>query len=231
VTRLLVEPPPELPPALVHTLEDEQRQHVRLSSMRAIWGYSWIAVVLALIPLLDVRNWTLLVSFYGMVALLVVWVLIQRWTGNTRPSTSLVINGLTVVVFGRLASGFVITPIVTMGVLLGFAAKRELLARKWLVMIWLAVVTLVPVALEWAGVLPASFTVENDGLITRSDFFFLRGHREAIALVGANLGILLICGGSRSRSATRAGRRSASSASSTGSSGSCCPGRWAASVP
>ena len=107
----------------------------------------------------------------------------------------LLLNFLGAVVFSRIASPFVLTPIVIMSILLSFTSSSRAVQNRSMVLVWTAAVVLAPFALEWLGWLPETWHIANDTLLTRSEFFRLHGGRaEEIALVAANLGFILLGG-------------------------------------
>jgi serine/threonine-protein kinase len=192
VTTLLVKPPERLPKDLVSTLEAQERHETAHRSKNAVWAYLSVFVFWAVIPFLEVRNWVLLLSFYALVLLAASASFRASRTGTRSSVSVLAINGAAILVFSRVSSEFVLTPIVTMAVMMWFAANPRLLAHKWLVMTWLVVVVLAPFALEVAGVLPVRWSIHDDALHTGSDFFYLGGRLEEVALVAGNLAFMVI---------------------------------------
>ena len=194
VTQLIVEPPKQLPPALAASIESAERHTMRERSRSAMWAYASVFAFWAMIPFLDIRNWDVLLSFYGIVALLVGLSYRTMRTGDRSIVTVLVLNAIGMIVSSRIASVFVLTPIVITGVLLWFSGDPRMIARRWLLVAWVLVVVLTPIVIEWLGVLPSSWRIENDALVTHSDFFVLHGRRDELALIVANLAFILIAG-------------------------------------
>jgi serine/threonine-protein kinase len=192
VTELIVKPPDKLPPALTASLENEESEMLRDRSRSAMWAYASVFLFWAMIPFLDVINWPLLLAFYGLVGLLVASSFQTMRTGTRSLVTVFALNGAALLVFSRIASVFVLTPIVTMGIMLWFTASPKMLARRWIVFAWLVVVVNGPLVGEWLGLLPSTWHIDMVGLHTRSDFFVLHGLVGDIALIGANFGFILI---------------------------------------
>jgi hypothetical protein len=95
-------------------------------------------------------------------------------------------------VFSRLAGPFILTPIVTTGILLSFSSNPLIMARRWILLAWGAAAVLLPIALELAGVVPRTFEIVDGSIRITSDFYRLQGGLEEGALILANCGFILI---------------------------------------
>jgi hypothetical protein len=131
-------------------------------------------------------------TFWSLVAMLAVLAYSGRRTGNPRVGPSLVANLALVLVFSRLAGPFILTPIVTTGILLSFSSNPFIMARRWILLAWGTAAVLLPIALELTGVLPRTFEIVDGSIRITSDFYRIGGGLEEGALILANCGFILI---------------------------------------
>jgi eukaryotic-like serine/threonine-protein kinase len=194
VTTLLLEPPASYPPDLKASLAEEDRAFNRVRSRQGAWAYAALFTLWLGIPFLQVENWATLLAFYGVAGLGAAVALRTSKTGISVVPVTLIMSTLTVLLFSRLAGPLVITPIVICAGLMQMAAIRAMAERLWLYIGWAAVTVILPFALEWAGVLPHSFTVEGGLVVIRSDVFVLDGFSGMAALIIANFVFLISAG-------------------------------------
>jgi eukaryotic-like serine/threonine-protein kinase len=193
VSHLMLEPPDVIPPDLQDMLEADERDITRERGKRAVLAFLAVLALTALLtPFLDARNWMLLGAFVGIVTLVTLASLHSARTGIQPIAAVLTLNCLGIVVFSRTAGPFILTPIVIMGIALSFSTSPGLLRRKWLLVSWAVVTVMLPIVLELVHVLPRTWAVRDDMIISRSDMYVLHGTTDEIALVIANLALVLI---------------------------------------
>jgi serine/threonine-protein kinase len=190
VTQLMVEPPAKLPADLVASLAADERVTNRDRAKQAMWAYILIFAFVPLVPFLDVKSWPLQLAFWGLTALIATLAYTVYRTGKPRVASALVANLAFIVVFSRLAGPFMLTPIVTVGILLSFTANPGLIERRWLIFVWGAAAVALPLVLEATGAMPHTFEVVDGTIRTTSDFYRLKGPVEEVALVIANAGFI-----------------------------------------
>jgi len=187
VTALIVEPPGELPPALVASLAGAERDASRVRARTAMLAFAAVLPFAAIVPFVEVQSWPLLFGFFGaMLGMAVVsWLSYRR--GGQIAAISLITTFVTTLFASRVAGPFVLTPVITCGIVLGLMAIPSLLVRPWLVIGWIAAAVLAPVALEALGVFQPTWWFDGGTMRIRSAV--LRGtHRtiETVALVTAH---------------------------------------------
>ena len=193
VASLMLEPPAELPPQLAASLEQEDRE---LSSERSRQGAFAYLSVFAFVPIIlfvTVSSWPWFVAFVGVhISLaLLAWRSARR--GVIVIPAVLVGNVVLAIVWSRIAGPFMLTPVMTCGVVLALSASAWLNQRPAVLLAWVLAMALIPEALELAGVLSKSYEVSDSGqLITHSTIFGGGGVAEVIALVATNVGFLLV---------------------------------------
>ncbi len=186
IARLTVEPPEKLPPALIASLEAEDRELNRDRSMRGLRAYSAVFIFISLVPILDVTNWSLQIAAWCLVAMLAAIMWAGKHTGVTRLFPALIVNLSAVFVFSRIFGPFIITPVATVGILLSFTASPRLMARRWLIAVWATLAVMLPILAEAVGILPRTWWIADGAIISTSQMVKIHGSRDEIWLVVAN---------------------------------------------
>ncbi|HEY0251584.1 MAG TPA: serine/threonine-protein kinase, partial [Kofleriaceae bacterium] len=192
ITKLMLEPPKEYPPELRDRMEKDSEAINRERSRRALISYALTLVLFAvLIPVFDIKNWTLFLCFLGMLGVLCLICAQGMRTGKTPLAPAFVANLCGVVLFSRIMGPYMLTPIVTMSVLLSFTASPRLLARPFWIWLWCGLAIGVPTVLDALGVMPTSTTLVHGEWRIASDMFNLRNLSLPL-LILANIGFMLI---------------------------------------
>jgi serine/threonine-protein kinase len=190
VGKLMIEPPKELPPDLIARMDADASGINRERSKKSLLTYgSVIALAAVMIPFMQVKNWTLQAAFLALMVLLCLLAYEASRTGRMRLLPAFVINLLGVVLFSQILGPFILTPIVTMGVLLAFTASPRLLARPLIIWAWCALAIGVPIVLEVTGVLPRTTSFANGAFHTTSGFYDL-GNLSEILLIVADVAFM-----------------------------------------
>ena len=193
VSRLMLEPPATYPADLQETLVSEEREITRDRGRKAFLAFGAVLALTALLtPFLHVRNWTLLAGFAVVVVLLMLLSLRSAHTGIQSLAAVLTVNCLGIMLFSRIASPFILTPIVLMGLVLSFSASPRLLTRRWLLIGWVVVTVMLPIVLELVHAIPQTWKVQGGLIQAVSEMYDLDGPAEAVALIVANLGLIII---------------------------------------
>jgi tRNA A-37 threonylcarbamoyl transferase component Bud32 len=195
VAALIVEPPRTLPPALVASLADAERDANRVRARSAMGGFAAALVFVALVPFVEVRSWPLLLGFFGaMVGMAVTsWLSYRR--GAPIVAVSLVTTFVTTLLVSRVAGPFMLTPVVTCGIVLGLTAMPWLQARPWVVLAWVVLAVIAPVALEVVGVFEPTWWLEGDSIRIRSAVLHGTSRAsETMALIVAHLVFITMVG-------------------------------------
>jgi serine/threonine-protein kinase len=195
VSSLLLEPPDlEAAPALAASLAEHERQMARDRSRKAILAYLSTFALLPVVFLLDVKNWMAIGACYAAltVGLVASWV----HTRTGRPSVPVVL-GVTfslAILFTRIASPFVLTPLLVCCALAAITSIPAIAERAWLVMAWTFAAVVAPFVCEWLGVLPTTWRITSRSIEIGGDLFYARGRAEEIALILAHVLFTLVVG-------------------------------------
>jgi serine/threonine-protein kinase len=194
VSTLLLEPPDpaHMPPDLSEYLAIEDRLFSATRSRQAAWTYLALFVFWFAIPFMQVKSWPALISFYGLLTLAVT----ISWRNSLRGTSSVVVTFVVttavVLMFTRVSGPFILTPIVICAALAQMSAIRAFNERLWLVVGWTVLAALLPLVLEWTGVIHTSYFVGGGAVMSFSDIFDMRRRTfDEVALVVANLVFLL----------------------------------------
>jgi len=194
VTELLIEPPAKLPTELEDSVAAEEVRMIRGRSKRAFTALVLFFLLTPFLPLLDVVNVPLLIALYVSVAAVAMtsWV---NWRVRAVPlwiflSVNFVLCGM----FSRLVGPFVLTPLVIAAVLLAITPIPWVNERRWFVILFTAAIVLAPFVLEYVAVLPATWWMTSDGLVSHGNIFRTSGSSSAVTLISGNLMAALVVG-------------------------------------
>jgi energy-coupling factor transporter transmembrane protein EcfT len=112
-------------------------------------------------------------------------------TGQIGLVTAFVINLCGIVLFSRIMGPFILTPIVTIGVLLSFSASPRMLARPGIIWAWSALAIGIPIVLELTGVLPRTTELVGHTFWSTSGFYNLGNLSEGVLII-ADLAFMAI---------------------------------------
>ncbi|MCW5808801.1 MAG: hypothetical protein KIT31_41000, partial [Deltaproteobacteria bacterium] len=192
VGSLLLEPPTELPADLVASLDAEERSVARDRSRKAMWAFLSIFAFWGIIPFLTVRSWTNLIVLYAVIGLAGTVSFLSHRTGRVPVAVLLGANLLVALTFSRIASVFILTPVVISVALMALTSIPSFGERRLAVIAWASIAVLVPLLLEHLGLLAPTSVISEDGLTTSSSIF--GGPAAISALIPANLAFIVVGG-------------------------------------
>jgi eukaryotic-like serine/threonine-protein kinase len=193
VGQLMLEPPKHPPKELLAAIERDMRMGNRDRSRKAVVSYVGVLLLsLLMLPILDVKDWTLQLGFLGVVAILAGLAVRGMVTHRSRLKAMFVINLFGIVIFSRMLGPFMLTPIMTLGVLLSFSSSPRLLSRPYLIWLWLFLAVGIPIAAELSGLFPRTFELDHGVVVTTSQFYFLHGTVSELVLIFGNLVFMVI---------------------------------------
>jgi serine/threonine-protein kinase len=193
VSALLLEPPSAVSsPQLAASLEQHDRAIARDRSRKAIVAYLSVFALLPAVFLLDVKSWPMIGACYALFALGVVTSWIHSRTGRPSVPVALVLTFSLAIMFTRIASPFILTPLLVCCAIAALTSIPAIAERPWLVMSWTVCAVMAPFLLEWGGVLGSTWEVTSRMISVHGELFYARGANEEIALVLANLLFTLV---------------------------------------
>lgn len=192
VTRVILEPSRELPPALIESIEESERELNRTRSRTAAFAFLSIFLFLPVFLFVqEVRSVTSLVALYASAIGMAVLSWHNGKTGRT-PAWLLMLGNTTLAfTFSRLTGSFVLTAALVCGQVVALSTRRDLARKPRMMITWVALTLIGPVVLEYFHVLERTWTMTSEGLLTRGmvvetvndrDVFFLAIGQTALAI-------------------------------------------------
>ena len=168
VTQLIVEPPTAMPPALVDSLRDAERASYRVRARAAMFGFVSVLSFVVIVPFVDVTSWPQLSAFFAAVLGMAIVTGLAYRRGSPIVAVSLLATLILTITISRIASPFVLTPVVIAGVATAFYAIPWLLQRAWIVHTWVIAAMVIPFACEQLGLVRETWTFDGDTMLIRS---------------------------------------------------------------
>jgi serine/threonine protein kinase len=195
VTRLMVEPPRNIPHALAEGLVVGDRSDGMQRARLSIGALMSLAVVLIVLPWMEVRSWLTLAVTIGTMVGATAWIYLASRRGAVGPLRVLVVTFVLTVAFTRVVGSFMLTPVLTAGCLFSMTANPWVRDRRYVVYLWLALSFAVPIVLEALGVFARTTDLAGGGMATVSPIFRGQGLADAIGLIVANFLLLATMAG------------------------------------
>ena len=193
VGQLMLEPPKDPPKELLAVVAKDARVGNSDRLRKALVSYAGVFLLsLLMLPVLDVKDWTLQLGFLGVIASLFALSYRGMVTQQSRLRSMYIVNLFGIVLFSRMLGPFMLTPIMTLAVLMSFSSSPSLLSRPYLIWLWLLLAIGVPIAAEVSGLFPRTFSFAHGAIMTTSDFYVLHGAVSEMVLVIGNLVFMVI---------------------------------------
>ena len=188
---LVVTPPRVDPPELVESLAEERRQLSRARNQRGAVAYASFFLLWAFIPFMKVISWPWLIAFFAIVAAAAVGALVARHRGSTNIWMAMLATLAMAVAASRVAGPLMLVPVLLCGAIFVYTAHPWFSGHPLRVAGFGTVATMLPIVLEWVGVLPRTYSVEALGIETHSTVFAMTGWTEVGALIATNVAFVL----------------------------------------
>jgi eukaryotic-like serine/threonine-protein kinase len=196
VTTLILEPPKEQPVALQQQLVASEVAVQRRQGRVALGSFAAVIAFLAASAWNGITDWTMLGVILGLTLVLAyVALIVSRRQMSKREMLCVTIGNLTLVaLMSRMFGSLLIAPAVTCIMALSITSYPQNIDRARLVIAILMTSWLVPVILEWQGVISKTWWVAEGQIISTSSMFRIGGNATVLLLVFANVLTILVFG-------------------------------------
>jgi serine/threonine-protein kinase len=189
ISALTLEPPPpdQYPPDLKKFISKEEKAVNSSRAKQGMWTYIALAIMFCIaLPFMHVKSWGSVLAFDALLVLGAVISYNNSRRGYSNAAVTLVMTGLVGVLFTRISGPFILTPIILCTALMQLSAIRPITDHSWIAATWAVVVVMVPLILEWLGVIHQTYAVGQGVVASVSDVFDMRGGIDESVLVVAN---------------------------------------------
>ncbi len=194
VSSLLLTPPSKLPPDLIAGLEEQELQINKDRSRKAMWVYLSVFAMLPLALVMEVKNWPMVIGFYGVSVVAALSSAQFARTGKPSVVVVLIVNLALTVLWTRFAGPFVLTPLMVCCAIIAITAIPWINQRMWVVVTWTAIAVLLPIALEWWQILPKTWEIAGGRMTIMSDVIKTQGLRDELSLIFSTVLFALVIG-------------------------------------
>ncbi len=192
VTRLLLEPPTEMPPELEARLRAVDQEYTARSARLSVYALLCFFVFVPLLVWNGVKSWGVMLGSFAVISALIAFVFVYARRGGKLLIPTLIGNCLVGALLGRLFGPFVFIPPTIAIVMFGMSAQPEF-AERPLVVIGAGVAALVvPIVLEATGVISSTWSVSNGSLEVHSDVINIGGAPTVTLLIVGTIATLVI---------------------------------------
>jgi serine/threonine-protein kinase len=197
VTRMILTPPADNPPALAEALAQHDHDAVRRHARGAIAAYVALASFMPIAAWNGIQRWDIVLGVFFTALIMAT----AAWRIGQRPSRSLgemvlyaignviLIGGMT-----RMAGPFNFVPALTCVVIMSTMAYPVFIVRPVLLLAILGVGFVMPIVLEIAGWIPSTWEISGGQLISHAGALKLEGTPTLALLVLASLATIMIAG-------------------------------------
>ncbi|HEY5928164.1 MAG TPA: serine/threonine-protein kinase [Kofleriaceae bacterium] len=196
VTTLMLEPPKEQPAGLREQLAASEVAVQRRQGRVAVGSFGAILAFLALAAWNGIEDWSILAVITAFSLLLAsVAFIVSRREMSSREILFLMLGNVTLVaLISRMFGSLLIAPAVTCIMALSLTSYPQNIDRARLVIAVLVLSWVIPVALEFAGVIESTWYVTDGAVISTSPMVTIGGDATVGLLVFANVMTIIVFG-------------------------------------
>ena len=189
VTMLILEPPKEQPAALREQLMASEIAVQRRQGRVALGSFAAVIGFLAVSAWNGITDWTLLAMLFGLSVLhgSVAFIIWRREMSSREILLVSCGNALLVALMSRMFGSLLIAPAVTCIMTLSLTSYPQNIDRARIVIAIMVTSWLMPVILEWTGVIGRTWSVVGGAIVSTSSMFRIGGTATVTLLVFANV--------------------------------------------
>lgn len=195
VSRLILEPPKELPPALVESLEESERQLNAQRGKSAMFAFLTLWALFPVFVLVQhIQNWTHMILLYATVSLMALLSWENGRTGKTPTWATMLGNFGVAFMFSRLTGSFVLTVGLVCGQTLALSSRSFLARNRHWMILWIFLALMTPVTLEWFGVLEPTWHMSSNGLFVNGTILSTTKQSDVVILALSQVALAVVVG-------------------------------------
>jgi eukaryotic-like serine/threonine-protein kinase len=195
VTALMLEPPKEVPRELRRMLRAADADDISRHARAAIPGYLLIAGFLPIILVNGVTDWAVVTSVIG-IALVMAVAALALVRHPIRTKRWMIIyaigNAAILLTLARLAGAFTFVPALVATITASLITYPTFIKRPALLTAIMLAGFLVPVALEFVGLLPETWQLRDDGILITGGAMRLGGRSALVSVVLASVATVVM---------------------------------------
>jgi serine/threonine-protein kinase len=197
VTRIMLEPPYEIPPELERRIGARDAEYVARSSWVAVGGLASLFLFLPLLLWMGVTNMRVAVEIWILCALVLMLTYVQARSAtagrgvNVYPS--FICTMAVIATFSRICGPFLV-PLAIVPVAVSIITQPQMLRRPVVAIVICVMGFVVPLVLEALGVLGTTWRVDQDQLVFRSTLVHLGGVASSVLLISATVASIVVSG-------------------------------------
>ncbi|HWO26829.1 MAG TPA: protein kinase [Kofleriaceae bacterium] len=197
VTRLMLEPPHDLPPEARDELRRTEADGARRHARSAVPGYLLIAAFLPIIVWNGVLSWPVVLAStaMGLVMALGAWLLVRE------PDRShgwmllyAVGNALLLAVLSRISGSFTFVSALVCFITMSSITYPAFIRRPWGLIAIMLAGFLIPIALEGAGVIASTWSFVEGGMLLQSGAVRVHGVEAIVSILLATVATVVMAG-------------------------------------
>ncbi len=193
VVRLMLEPPPVMPPELAKRLADVDQQQVSKQGTRAGMALLSYFVFLPIVVWMGIRDWRAVAGLYGLVCVASACSMITaRYRHHGFILVALVVNASLFVALGRLTSPLLVVPALVVASAVLFGMFPQLQHRPVLVLGVNVLALLLPLALEAIGVWSPTWHLEGGHFVVAPSALDYDGTAARVFLIGVTVATVVL---------------------------------------
>jgi len=192
VSRLMIEPPKELPAALVQRFDTLDREQITTQARLAVISLSSYFTFIPILLWMGVRDWTVMAVTFVLIVLAIALAAAMVKGRRIPMWLTMVVNAAALAVMSQLTSPFLMLPGMVAGSAVSFTTIPQLMNRPAVVVGTFGAAIVVPVILEALGVLPSTWAVRDGTYIAQPYAITFDGTSASVFLVAGSLAILVV---------------------------------------
>jgi len=192
VGKLMLEPPPVLPPLLARRLDDIDRAQVSIQSRIAIRALASYFVFVPFVVWMGVRDWAAVTITFGLVVAAMACAVAISVRRSFPVMIAIVVNALLLVWLSRLTSPFLVVPTLVTGAAISLGSLPELLPRPLLVIGGFVAALVAPLVLEATGVWSSTWSIADGRFVAEPSAVAFEATAATAFLISVSIAIIIV---------------------------------------